>query len=163
MGVQKERKAHVRRVRAVALPDSEVARLRNRLYRAVLKRVKAASEAGFYLEAITLIESLITDRLESRYSFLLASDVSFKTLGALIDLCRSRETDAPLKGQVLLDLDRWRAQRNNAIHEMAKLESGDSTPLEERIAQLLPLTKEGLRIFRGIDRRVASLRSAGEG
>ena len=52
------------------------------LYRSVIDRYNEAYKSGYYLEAITLMESLITDRLESLliYHGLITPNKAFMTL-----------------------------------------------------------------------------------
>lgn len=58
--------------------------MRGMLYKNAFSRINLAMEQGFHLEAISLIESLVSDRLESRLSFLKQKDFSFEPLGSLI-------------------------------------------------------------------------------
>lgn len=106
---------------------------------------------GFYLEAIAIIESLVSDRLESRLTFLKQADTSFKTLGTLINESKSLETDPLFKTLVTVDLNNWRELRNKAMHEMVKLASGDVSTWDDRVKALVPVAEEGLKILRAID------------
>jgi len=150
-----------KKTRAVATPGTNVGNARYHLYRMAYGRIKGAMEDGYYLEAVTLIESIISDRLESRLTKVIGSDFSFKTLGALIDKSRSVETDAALKKLVIDDLNDWRALRNEALHEMAKLASGDSSTWEDRMYALVLIADDGLKVLKALDSRCKALRKAG--
>lgn len=145
------------RTRAVSEPGTDVGSMRYGLYKQAYAQVNKAIKEGFYLEAITLIESLTSDRLESRISCRMGKDFSFKTLGSLIKELRDHESDPELKRLVDEDLDKWRQARNKALHEMVKLEQGDSGTWEERTAELIPVAEDGLTILRAIDRRHKAL------
>ncbi len=150
------------RTRARSLPGTDVGRLRYGLYRQAYARISEASMKGFYLEAIAIIESLITDRLESRLTFLMDRDVSFKTLGSLIAEIRKREKDELFKQLVSNDVDRWRALRNAAIHEMAKIADGEFPTWERRAKAIESVAASGLTCLRAIDRRFKALRKSGK-
>ena len=105
------------------------------LYRKGISRIKDSitKGKGYYLEAITLCESLIADRLESRSKFLTKSDrYSFKPLGKLQEGILYHETNNELKSTVGGKLDDWRVERNNALHAIVKLEDKNIEIWEDR-------------------------------
>src|SRR3990167_3525749 len=63
------------RKRAIATSDTTIGSTRYNLYKQAYSRINDATKQGFFLEAITIIESLISDRLESRLTFLKKHDV----------------------------------------------------------------------------------------
>ena len=149
------------KTRAIATPGTGVGTARYHLYRMAYGRIKGAMDDGYYLEAITLIESIVSDRLESRITKLLGTDFSFKTLGALINKSKSVETDASLSALVQTDLDDWRQLRNEALHAMAKLANGDSSTWEDRMLALVLIAEDGIQVLKAIDSRCTALRKAG--
>lgn len=56
--------------RAVSSESNDVGSKRHELYKGVIGKINSAIEAGYYLEAITLEESLICDRFASRFTYL---------------------------------------------------------------------------------------------
>ncbi|NOS81838.1 MAG: hypothetical protein HOP32_09700 [Nitrospira sp.] len=148
------------RKRAVATPGSGVGSKRYRLYREAYAHAKRAIEAGFYLEAIAVTESLLSDRLESRATFLLQDDFSFKTLEKLIRTLAEKEVDPILIDIVTTEVVNWKDLRNRALHEMAKLAHGDSETWHERVASLPEVATKGLAVVRKVDSRVKVLRQA---
>ena len=94
-----------KKIRAVTLPDNGVGKIRADLYKQAYERMKEAAEKGFYLEVITLIESLISDRVESFITKSTGEDFSFKTLGELIDKTRTLNEDDKLKNLVIVELN----------------------------------------------------------
>ena len=147
-----------KRTRAVAASGSHIGGVRHHLYRQAYRQINRALEYGFYLEAITLIESLVSDRLESRLTFLKKTDFSFKTLGTLIAESKRIETDSALKELIAQRLDKWRNDRNRALHEMVKLADGDTATWDDRMKAVVPIAKEGLATLRAIDKRYKELR-----
>jgi hypothetical protein len=101
-----------------------------------------------------LIESLIADRLKSRLTCLLGQDCSFLALGILIKKSRFTETDEILRNLVTSDLDNWREQRNNSLHEIVKVEEGDTSTWEDRVKGLPSIAADGLAILKKIKQRI---------
>ncbi len=152
-----------RRRRAIAPAGSPVAADRFNLYTSAWEWARRSIEAGYHLEAIALLESLISDRLESRLSFLLGKDVSFRTLGDLIVWAREHETDEILHQAVVQDLDQWRQARNRATHEMVKIEHGIRVSWDQRLKKNKQIAAEALRLLRIIGGRVNELQDKGTG
>ena len=147
-----------KKIRAINLAGNSVGKQRQGIYQQAHEHIVIAMDSGFYLEAITLIESLISDRLESRLTYLLGTDFSFKVLHDLIKETQKNEADEILLNLVTIDLDEWRKQRNKAIHEMVKIVEGDTSTWEYRSNKLPAIATEGHALLRKIERRVQSLR-----
>ncbi len=147
-----------KRTRAIAHPGSQNAKMRAEMYRAAYTRINEATKAGYHLEAITIIESIVTDRLESRLTHVTGKDFSFQTLGSLITKARQVETDPTLLQLIDRDLNNWRKSRNKALHEMAKIATDDATSWTDRVVGLVPISKDGLTLLRKIDRQIRTLR-----
>ncbi|GGK41380.1 MULTISPECIES: hypothetical protein [Flavobacteriaceae] len=148
------------KIRATANATDGVGMQRYATYKAAISRISESIKKGFYLEAITLCESLIADRLESRLKYLTDSDVySFKTLGKLQEGIGIHETNKSLIDLVKFKtgtLDKWRDSRNKVLHAMAKIENGDSREWEDKMEECkrIALAGEELRkeIFKIIDK-----------
>lgn len=104
-------------------------------------RIAEASAAGFYLEAITICESIVSDRLAS---FLHGCDDEVTDTSPFSKLIKraKKQLDTPVKKQLDLkvswqtnkarlstedlfaDLDLWRKERNRCIHAIAKSSPG---------------------------------------
>lgn len=147
------RESNDERVRAIASDQPGVGDHRYRLYTIAWQRVCEASEAGYYLEAITLLESLIADRLESRASYLTGENEGFSNLGPLIRTFRKHETVQAFR-DLIERLDSWRKKRNTALHEVVKLEHGPLPSWEKQTASLPSIVQVGkdlLREFADLD------------
>ena len=121
------------------------------LYKAVIDKYQEALDNHYYLEAITLMESLIADRLESaiiHYGLRTPENV-FLTLGASIN--EIKRAEGLLSDDLLSKLDSWRESRNQALHEMAKIEDGDSAQFNQRYACLKQIAKNGYDLFKSIN------------
>lgn len=87
--------------RFVAKSGLGVGNHRYELYAHAWEHTKTAIDRGFYLEAITLLESLLSDRMESRASFLTGANKGFKNLGSLVGIFRDHESVAgSRRGQI---------------------------------------------------------------
>ena len=114
-----------KRFPAVPVPDRNANKYFS--YSEAWVRIKKARGSGFHLEAVTLEESIIADRL---VSFLVCvgeiqteSRVEKCSFGQLIQLWTKR-TPQPIPVQYLPDLrsavDEWRKHRNRVVHGMVK-------------------------------------------
>jgi hypothetical protein len=114
-----------RRSQAVPVPEGNANKYFS--YSEAWVRIKKAHGSGFYLESVTLEESIIADRL---VSFLVhvgeiqaESPVEKCSFGQLIQLWRKRMPQ-PIQVQYFPDLhlavDQWRKRRNQVVHGMVK-------------------------------------------
>lgn len=127
---------------AKAEPFGDVGPARHDIYREARDRVQGALANGYWLEAITLIESLLSDRLESRASYLAGENKGFQNLGPLLNDLRDLER-VPAFRELEQDIDEWRVARNSAIHELPKLEDGKLGTWAPRLAALQPVAIRG--------------------
>jgi hypothetical protein len=146
-----------KRKRGNAFEGKGHGRLRRKLFEEARQRIETSIAAGYCCEAIAIIESVITDRLESRLNWLSGENHGFKTLGWLINNLRGSETDSALT-DLLDDLDIWREQRNRAIHELVKVEDG-KPPMSwsDRMAELATGARLGYELLKRLYHRVADL------
>lgn len=139
-------------------PSDEVQQTRYKLYKSALDQAAKAKDNGFYLEGITLFESLITDRLESAITKATGEEVSFKNLGFLIQkLNNSSGFTSEFCDLINTDLDSWRKDRNRALHEIVKLEDGELELWENRYQGLAVTYEQGLQLFRQIDKAIRKM------
>lgn len=138
------------RERVIAGEDETTGTHRYRLYKAAFTRVKEASREGYHLEAITLLESLLSDRMESRVAHLTQTKAGFKTLGELISQSKGHEDNAAFR-ELLVDIDAWRKLRNRSLHELVKFEEGDLRTWHEKVAELEPIVVQGIAVLRAYD------------
>jgi hypothetical protein len=143
---------------------------RYRLLKAAFAHVQQSIRDGHHLEAITVLESILTDRLGSMVHGALGSEVTLRhTLGALVKLAKqgplitqSEQPEgtparhyAPMAADIMSfltgELSRWWRIRNNAVHAMAKLHHVGDATFAERYTKLSEAVLEGVRVLRQLD------------
>jgi HEPN domain-containing protein len=104
---------------------------RNNAQKYALDRVEKAIESGFYLEAVTLSECIISNCL---YNYLEAKGITLSSynLNKLIKLSKDK-----LDNQLDLmdELDVWRAQRNKAVHGFVESSIENMTTSQDEFMQ----------------------------
>ena len=119
-------------VRKQAEPNSDHGNQRYRRYVAAFDRVIHCINNGYNLEAIAVLDSLLSDRLHSRLSYLCkGGDRSINSLGNVCVALVGKPTDSPSQKtllerdpdfqQVIKAIQEWAQQRNEAIHGSAKI------------------------------------------
>lgn len=146
------------RERAITSSNNNVGQERHELYKSAFSWISHSISEGYYLEAVSIIESLLSDRLESYLSSLLQSNFGFQNLGPLIRKAKSHATDEILLS-ILEEVDLWRKARNKAAHEMVKIEAGKFINWEERRKFNQETADTGLLLVRKVDKRIRQLRS----
>jgi len=146
-----------KRATASKTPGSAIGIARYKIYKNGIGRIQNAIKSGYYLEAITLCESLIADRLESRLKYLTGGDkYSFKTLGDIQKGIKKYETDSELRSIINSEVNKWRQKRNDALHAIGKLEEKKIEIWEDRIEKCKKIAEDGeklrKRIFSIIDK-----------
>lgn len=99
-------------------------------YKFAFEKIDLAIESGFYLEAITIEESIISDRLIS-YLQLNGKTDDFSRIG-LYQIIKKVEKvpgqySIKLSENFLVTLDDWRDKRNTCIHQLVKSDKGEPT------------------------------------
>lgn len=98
--------------------NPKIGKAKEELFRSAFRRIDDSISRGFHLEAITITESLICDRLETLISVVTADSVKAMNLGPLLKIVRK----LPEFPQELADeIDDWRIDRNYVVHQMVKI------------------------------------------
>jgi hypothetical protein len=128
-------------------------------YREAWSRIKLAQENHFFLEAITIKESIISDRLisflsrpESPNPLSKETNGQFPSFNQLIRRWRSEFSDTSVSCPDLIDkVDQWRRIRNEAIHAIVKSDPGEPTqPIDSFLQKAKEAAEEGERIAREV-------------
>ena len=147
-------------------PQSKVAKQRQYLYRDAIRRVNHAMAAGFHLEAITILESMISDRLESRLSRIHSENPEkrrFSNLSPLAQELAGERSSEPREAKLIYrDIEAWAIRRNAAVHEMAKLLDGCDKSWDVKYREVKQAALKGKRIFRMLDAVVRDLNKLGQ-
>lgn len=126
-------------------------------YREAWSRIKLAQESNFFLEAITVEESIISDRLISLLSSTAVSNPITKnkhgkwpSFGQLIQKGRS---EFPDEADLIDKVDHWRADRNNAVHAIVKSDPGQPTsPVDEFLLEAQAAAEAGEKLAKEVTR-----------
>jgi hypothetical protein len=157
------------KVRPRAGDGSSTGVQRYRLIKAAFAHVQQSIRNGHHLEAMTVIESILTDRLGSMVHGALGREVTLRhTLGRLVQLAKqgplitqleqaegipARRAPLPddIMGFLTGELSRWWRMRNNAVHAMAKLHHVGDATFADRYAKLSAAALEGVRVLLQLD------------
>jgi hypothetical protein len=142
-------------------PQSPVAQARRELYSFALKRVDDALSKGFALEAVTLVESMIADRLEARCAKVFPADPKmqqFSNLGPLTDrLLADKAGESTAMKALYRQVKEWADDRNEALHELVKLAENSDADWDSKYTHATETAKAGLELFRSLDTQVKKL------
>ena len=131
---------------------------RYEIMKAAISRYNTAIEHSFFLEATALMESLISDRLESRLGELKKEQISFDTIGNLLNALRKIETDTVLKEIMNKQINMWCGERNKVIHQAAKIGLGKKKDWKDFLKQAEKTAKDGRKIFDAYNKQIKKLR-----
>lgn len=111
------------------------------LYKAAYIRIQRAIRIGAHIEAVALIESVMSDRLESAIGVLSKEQVHAATLGTLIG---KFDKIYGLDPELRFALYEWNDARAFVIHQMVKLTNEESSTWLQRIAFARLTAREGV-------------------
>lgn len=123
-------------------------------YREAYKRINDARNGEYYFEAVTLAESIMSDRLLSYLAGKQARPKGHPSFKGLIEAWK-RSCHAPIKQSRITNLqqevDTWRISRNKVVHGLVHSEPGQPT---ESVEDFLSLAKhaanEGAKLARAV-------------
>lgn len=142
-------------------PESaaEIRMERNKLLKFCHFRLKEALRDGYYLEAIAITDSIMTDRLESILARSLQANPEFRALGEAIKDVQKLDID--FVDSDLLDLlTKWSWKRNRWLHEMARIPEGESLAVHVRIEKAKETAFEGKQLLARLKREDVRLGKA---
>ncbi len=148
-------------IRAANKPGSGIGKKRHELYANAFDQISKARTAGFYIECIAILESIIADRLEARRACLNPNDLEkhrFSTLRTASKLLSEERSHDSGIMQLYQHISDWSQSRDRAIHEMVKLGEVERTEKwGKRYGSLKRTVDEGLDLSRRLDRKVQAL------
>ena len=122
-------------------------------YKYAFDQVDLAIEKGFYLEAITIEESILADRLISFLQLNGKRVNSNFTLGKCFDPLKHIDCDFSINGSndFRVDLDHWWKKRNECLHAIVKSNRGDPTIEVEEFLEIARTTAiQGRKLSRQV-------------
>ncbi|PZO44114.1 MAG: hypothetical protein DCF19_02590 [Pseudanabaena frigida] len=132
-------------------------------YREAWSRIKLAQENHFFLEAITIQESIISDRLisflsrpESSNPLYKKRNGQFPSFYEIIEHWRSEFSDVIQSGSypdLIEAVNQWRKTRNEAIHAIVKSDPGEPTqPINLFLQKAKEVAQEGEKLAREVSK-----------
>jgi uncharacterized protein (DUF342 family) len=144
------------KVRVVGGKGSDAGLVRHELYKVAWERYNEAMSAGFYLEAITLVDSVITDRIEAYTQYLMHYEekhqqvTSLANAMAAMDIAREERqipTDAEYKN-MRAEVSLFYEGRNKAVHNFAILSNADAEmTADDRLKEAQETARKGRDVF----------------
>jgi hypothetical protein len=136
-----------------------VAQARYQLYKAANEQLKSAYELGFYIECVSICETIIADRLEARIQFLARESDDPTHLRTAAQAARRLLDIEPAENADLRELYAsvvaWSADRNAVVHQFVKVADGDGqVSAEERAAHAKRTAASGRKIMRASSRLI---------
>jgi len=122
------------------------------LYKGAINKANKAIKNKFYIEAISIYESLISDRLESRLQFKnINQPQNIKTVGRAAAALRNNEskTEQPILYALYNEISTWAKDRNSAIHHLVKLsEEHELEKFNKRYKKYEKIALQGKDLFK---------------
>ena len=131
-------------------------KIRQHLYSNAFVHISRSIQKGYFLEAIALEESFISDRLVSYCSYKKYMRKWYVTLGEITKKYLNK--DADFSKSILTEVDDWRVERNTCLHSMVKFAEGEDADWDEKIAFAKVIAKKGEKLCRKVDKEIARLR-----
>lgn len=121
-------------------------------YREAWTRIKTAQEHGFYIEAVTIQKSIISDRLISYFK---ASDVVLKkypSFGYLVVLWKKQPAIIHKDIENLQEsIDQWRIRRNQIVHDIVKVQvEAEITAIDDFLIDAQSVATDGTILTRAV-------------
>ena len=120
-------------------------------YREAWTRIKEAQKYGFYLEAITIEESIISDRLYSYFRNVLKIEKKPSTLKRMHDLWKKHHPETIASGDytdLVQALDKWREERNKAIHAIVQSDTHVDRSIDNFLSDTRTVAEDGEKLTR---------------
>ena len=144
------------KVRVVGGKGSDAGIVRHELYKVAWARYNEAMSAGFYLEAITLVDSVITDRIEAYTQHLMHYEekhqqvTSLANAMAAMDIAREERQipkDAEYKN-LRAAVSKFYEGRNKAVHNFAILSNANAEQTaDDRLKDAQKTAEDGRAVF----------------
>lgn len=134
-----------------AVTDVDIADQKQELYRMAFGSLAQNLSDTNWLTAIAIEESIISDRIESSMSKK-GHITTLNTLGQNIKLFEDyADQSDPDYARLKKDLSTWVKERNYALHQIVKVELGDTADWPERISRAKRAAEMGEKLARDIN------------
>lgn len=134
-------------VRATAKPHGGLGTARYDIIQKAAQQVASAHSSGFCVESLMLLESILSDRIQSRLDHLRGGPLQARpALGQMLKEWEKLENVSDF-ADLIPRVDAWAKTRNEAAHGMAKLPDLDGPTWDERYATASVATLIGAKIL----------------
>lgn len=123
----------------------ELGKNKQLLYREAHKSIKRAIKKGSHIEVVALLESIMSDRIESAISVVTGKQVNVSALGKLF---RTLDNLVPADENLRTSIQDWNKARGFVIHQMVKITNDTFSTWPERIAFARLTAREGLVLLK---------------
>lgn len=139
-------------MRALRSAAGDELELRRDLRAQAQQRMTAAMAAGYFIEAVALQDSMISDRLEDLLG-LHQEHVAMNSTGQLAHLSRALDPDT--FDELAERVRRWAEHRNVVVHQMVKVGPTHEDTWAERLQEAQRTAQAGLALLTEVDQAVA--------
>ena len=119
------------------------------LYQQAHQRIERCLKIGAHIEAVALIESIMSDRIESALVAPSGNQLEASTLGSLVSRIDKIE---PMPTDLKRDILVWNKSRAFVVHQMVKLTNDHGGEWNERIAFARRTAREGQDLLKVLRR-----------
>lgn len=128
-------------------------------YAEAWRRMKAAMDAGFCLEAIAIQESIIFDRLRSFVEHVgdieIKDKAPYSTLIIQLEAVLNKDARKDRRWnndkELIERLKKWGDRRNRAVHRIVRSKPGTATqPIDEFLAKAQETAEQGAKLAREV-------------
>lgn len=132
-----------------------IARQRYDLYKLANEQLKKAYEAGFFIECVSICESIISDRIEARLQYLRRGTDKpsrIDSLGRLLKQVEDIESEDQIELRAAyVSIREWGNARNETIHQFVKVtDRNQKSNGDDRIRQAKAAAREGIQLMKKI-------------
>ncbi|MFM1787196.1 MAG: hypothetical protein RL228_1146 [Actinomycetota bacterium] len=115
------------------------------LIKKAVSRAKRAHRAGFYLETISLCDSIIGNRMNSIVRD--SSGEKFKSPGIGFGSREINRLGIPIfTTDLLVQTNEWSRKRNSSLHGISRLEDFESSSWRSRLNACKQVSEEGIQL-----------------
>ena len=116
------------------MADRSVVQNKGRIFSFAYRRARRTLNAGFYLEAIILCDSLLTDRLRLIVKSNFEIETKKSTTGAIANYLLVQQVTS-VDENLWQGILNWSKRRNHQAHAMGEISSASLTPWRKRLAE----------------------------
>ena len=136
------REQGVKKVKSAYTP--ELGKAKQELYRFAHERVVSSIRKGSPIEAIALLESIMSDRIESAISSITGKPISASSLGSLF---KTLDKLSPAENGLKSLVWEWNESRGLVIHQMVKLTNEYNSTWAARVKFARITAQNGLALL----------------